>query len=166
VSGVRCQGTISNHQSTIINQQSSITNSQFSITYTTYHKKGMFLKLLIASLLGGILGLERELKGKPGGVKTNALVSLASCAFMIMVIHLNPTEQARVMTGIIQGVGFIGGGLIVKEGTTAKGLTGAAEIWVASSIGLACSLEMWRLAIMILMFAVLILQLTRWTLPK
>ncbi len=116
----------------------------------------MFLKLLIASLLGAILGLERELKGKPGGVKTNALVSLASCAFMIMITHLNPNEQARVMTGIIQGVGFIGGGLIVKEGTTAKGLTGAAEIWVASSIGLACSVEMWRLAIMILIKTLLL----------
>lgn len=74
----------------------------------------MLLKLFISAVFGAILGLERELRHKPGGVKTNALVSMASCAFVLIIQEVDVTETARVMTGIIQGVGFIGGGLILK----------------------------------------------------
>ena len=85
---------------------------------------------------------------------------------MIITDDVDPTQKGRVITGIIQGVGFIGGGLILKEGHTAKGITGAAEIWVAAAIGLACSVAMWRLAITILGVAILILQVLRWCFPK
>ncbi|MBL1209523.1 MgtC/SapB family protein [Geminocystis sp. GBBB08] len=121
----------------------------------------MLFKLLIATILGAILGLERELRHKPGGVKTNALVSMASCAFVLIVNHVDATEIARVMTGIIQGVGFIGGGLILKAGNNARNVTGATEIWVSSAIGLACSVGLWDLALTLLFLSLIILRTMR-----
>lgn len=121
----------------------------------------MLFKLLIAVILGAILGLERELRHKPGGVKTNALVSMASCAFILIIENVDPTEIARVMTGIIQGVGFIGGGLILKAGNNARNVTGATEIWVSSAIGLACSVSLWDLALALLLFSLIILRTMR-----
>ncbi|BAQ62090.1 Mg(2+) transport ATPase protein C [Geminocystis sp. NIES-3708] len=121
----------------------------------------MLFKLLIATILGAILGLERELRHKPGGIKTNALVSMASCAFVLIIDNVDSTEIARVMTGIIQGVGFIGGGLILKAGNNARNVTGATEIWVSSAIGLACSVGLWDLALALLLFSLIILRTMR-----
>lgn len=121
----------------------------------------MLFKLLIAVILGAILGLERELRHKPGGVKTNALVSMASCAFILIIENVDSTEIARVMTGIIQGVGFIGGGLILKAGNNARNVTGATEIWVSSAIGIACSVSLWNLALALLLFSLIILRTMR-----
>lgn len=121
----------------------------------------MLFKLLIAVILGAILGLERELRHKPGGVKTNALVSMASCAFILIIENVDSTEIARVMTGIIQGVGFIGGGLILKAGNNARNVTGATEIWVSSAIGIACSVSLWDLALALLLFSLIILRTMR-----
>lgn len=125
----------------------------------------MLLRLIFAAILGAILGLERELRKKTGGVKTNALVSLASCGFILIVREINSAETARVITGIIQGVGFIGGGLILKAGNTAKNVTGAAEIWVSSAIGIACGVGLWQMAISLLLISLLLLRLTRKYLP-
>ena len=121
----------------------------------------MLFKLLIAVILGAILGLERELRHKPGGVKTNALVSMASCAFILIIENVDSTGVARVMTGIIQGVGFIGGGLILKAGNNARNVTGATEIWVSSAIGIACSVSLWDLALALLLFSLIILRTMR-----
>lgn len=121
----------------------------------------MLFKLFIAAILGAILGLERELRHKPGGVKTNALVSMASCAFVLIIQNVDTAETARVMTGIIQGVGFIGGGLILKAEKNARNVTGATEIWVSSAIGLACSVSLWDLAIALLLFSLIILRVMR-----
>ncbi|WP_373480349.1 MgtC/SapB family protein [Geminocystis sp.] len=118
----------------------------------------MFFNLFIAALLGAILGLERELRHKPGGIKTNALVSMASCAFVLIVKNVDVTETARVMTGIIQGVGFIGGGLILKAEKNAKNVTGATEIWVSSAMGLSCSVGLWDLALSLLLLSLIILK--------
>lgn len=121
----------------------------------------MLFKLFIAVILGAILGLERELRHKPGGVKTNALVSMASCAFVLIIDNVDSAEIPRVMTGIIQGVGFIGGGLILKAGNNARNVTGATEIWVSSAIGLACSVGLWDLALALLLFSLIILRTMR-----
>ncbi|MBF2056346.1 MAG: MgtC/SapB family protein [Cyanobacterium sp. T60_A2020_053] len=126
----------------------------------------VFIKLFLALILGSLLGLERELSNKPGGVKTHGLVALASCGFILIVQEISIMEQARVMTGIIQGVGFIGGGLIVKEGNNAKGLTGAVEIWISSGLGLACAFGLWRIAFNMLFLSLLLLKLMRLSFPK
>ncbi|WP_013334289.1 MgtC/SapB family protein [Gloeothece verrucosa] len=115
------------------------------------------IKLFTATLLGGLLGLNRELTGKYGGFKTNAIVALASSSFVILTSIFEPSEVPRVITGVIQGVGFIGGGLIFKENRTTRGLTGAAEIWLSSALGLACGVGLWPLAVLSLIFALIVL---------
>lgn len=126
----------------------------------------MLLKLFLSAIFGAILGLERELRHKPGGVKTNALVSMASCAFILIIREVDVSETARVMTGIIQGVGFIGGGLILKAEKNARNVTGATEIWVSSAMGLACSVDLWRLALALLLFSLIILRTMRLYFPN
>lgn len=118
-------------------------------------------KIILAFVLGGILGLERELRGKAAGVKTNALVSLASCTFVILGQLIDPSDVNRIIAGIIQGVGFIGAGLIFKEGNSPKGLTGAAEIWVSSCLGTACGIGYELLAVNIVVLTFLLLEMIR-----
>lgn len=108
--------------------------------------------------MGGAIGFERELRGKPAGIKTNALVALAASSIIVLTQALNIAELPRAIAGVVQGVGFIGGGLILKEGRVAKGLTSAAAIWVSAAIGLACGAAQWTLAFSSLLTALLILR--------
>ena len=126
----------------------------------------MIEKILVSAALGGILGLERELRHKPAGIKTNALVAVASCSFLLLADTIDPSEKVRMMTGIVQGVGFIGGGLILKEGPAARGLTTAAAIWVSAALGLACAAKQWKLAVVVLLTTLLVLRGTRLFLRK
>ena len=118
----------------------------------------MIEKLLGAACMGGAIGFERELRGKPAGIKTNALVALAASSIIVLTQALNIAELPRAIAGVVQGVGFIGGGLILKEGRAAKGLTSAAAIWVSAAIGLACGTAQWTLAFSSLLTALLILR--------
>ncbi|MGK7871753.1 MAG: MgtC/SapB family protein [Xenococcaceae cyanobacterium] len=118
----------------------------------------MLEKILGAAAMGGLLGLERELRGKPAGVKTNALVALAASSVVLLTQLVEPDQVVRVMAGVVQGVGFIGGSLILKEGHGARGLTSAAAVWVSAVIGLACGAGQWKLAAASLLSALLILR--------
>ena len=118
----------------------------------------MVEKIIVAAVLGGLLGLERELRGKSAGVKTNALVALASSSFVLLVESLDASQVGRIIPGVIQGVGFIGGGLILREGHAARGLTSAAAVWVSAAIGLACGAGLWKLAAVSLLSALLVLR--------
>ncbi len=100
------------------------------------------LKLLIACLLGGALGLEREITKHPAGLRTHILVAMGSAGFVLLsafVIERMPGmifDPGRVMQGAITGVGFIGAGTIMKEGASIHGITTAASLWVACAVGL------------------------------
>ncbi len=118
----------------------------------------MLEKIVGAAAMGGLLGLERELRGKPAGVKTNALVALAASSVVLLTQSVEPSQVVRVMAAVIQGVGFIGGGLILKEGHGARGLTSAAAVWVSAVIGLACGAGQWKLAVASLLSVLLILR--------
>jgi len=106
-------------------------------------------KLLLASLAGGLVGFERERHGRPAGLRTHLLVALASCLMMIVseafflkyggldadsVVRLDP---ARVAAQIVTGIGFLGAGVILKEGVNVRGLTTAASLWVVAGLGMA-----------------------------
>lgn len=100
-------------------------------------------KLALACVLGGILGLEREMTHHPAGLRTHILVALGSAGFTLTGLFLlapmpgdMATNLSRVMQGVITGMGFIGAGAIMKEGASIHGLTTAASLWVASSVGL------------------------------
>jgi putative Mg2+ transporter-C (MgtC) family protein len=114
----------------------------------------MVAQLALSALLGSVLGLERELRGYPAGLRTHMLVSLGAAAFTIAGIHgvaaFGTVQDAgRVAAQIVTGIGFIGAGTIwrssVKEGVI-RGLTTAASIWVAASIGMLCGFGLYVLA--------------------
>lgn len=107
------------------------------------------IKLLLAALAGGLIGLEREKHGRPAGLRTNLLLCVGACTVMIIseaftlkygftgdqsILRLDP---ARTAAQIVTGIGFLGAGVIIKEGATVRGLTTAATIWVVAGLGMA-----------------------------
>ena len=100
-------------------------------------------KLLLATVLGAIIGAERELGGKAAGLRTNVVICVASALFTILsidafpVIGDGPRDTARVAAQIVSGVGFLGAGALIRDRSGVKGLTTAAEIWLMAAIGMA-----------------------------
>lgn len=104
-------------------------------------------RLGIALLTGTLIGLEREVKGKPAGLRTNMLVSMGAALFVLIPIQLgiaqeNPDSLSRAIAGIINGVGFIGAGTILRS-SKVRGLTSAAAIWVSAALGVAVGCGLW-----------------------
>jgi putative Mg2+ transporter-C (MgtC) family protein len=95
----------------------------------------IFLRVLLAAGLGGFVGVERELRGYPAGVRTMALVALGAALFT--EISLITGTEDRIAAGIVTGVGFLGAGVIFREAYTIKGITTAATVWSAAAIGMA-----------------------------
>lgn len=96
-------------------------------------------RLLVATTLGLLVGLERELAGRPAGLRTHALVALASCGFTVVSASAFPgSDPSRIASGVVAGLGFIGGGTILREeGRGVLGLTTAAGIWATGAVGMA-----------------------------
>jgi len=98
-------------------------------------------RLLVATLLGGIIGLERELSHKAAGLRTNLLICLGSAFFTLLSPVLagdTGANRGQVASNIVQGIGFLGAGLIIHSRSRVSGLTSAASVWVVASIGMAC----------------------------
>ena len=99
-------------------------------------------RLVIALLIGGAVGLEREFKGKPAGMRTNMLICVGSCLIMIISIEIARTavqtsDPGRIAAQVVTGIGFLGAGTIIRSRFHIVGLTTAATIWALSAIGLA-----------------------------
>ena len=115
----------------------------------------MFLKLLLAMVLGGIIGTERSVVAhQPVGTRTFGLVSLGSCLFILVGSYVDVAyigilnfDPMRVAAGVIMGIGFLGGGLIIFRGDALHGATTAAGIWVATAVGMAVAFGMYSLSI-------------------
>ena len=109
-------------------------------------------RLTAAVVLGGLVGLNRDLHHKPSGLRTLAIVSLGASVAMMTVLEGSgqPGEASRVMQGLLTGVGFLGAGVIVHDASTNKvhGLTTAAAIWVTAVVGASCGLGQWPLVSM------------------
>ncbi len=120
------------------------------------------LRLLIAALLGGVLGFEREMKGKAAGVRTHMLVTLGAALFVLIPeqIGVSDADLTRVLQGLVTGVGFLGAGTIVKDHgeKEVKGLTTAAGIWLSAAIGVAAGLGRESTAVLSTVLALLILS--------
>lgn len=101
-------------------------------------------RLAFAAALGAFIGLEREVRGYPAGVRTVALVALGAALFTDISQLLG--EEDRVAAGIVTGIGFIGAGVIFREGYTVRGITTAATIWSAAAIGMAIGRELYLVA--------------------
>lgn len=104
----------------------------------------LFLRLVLACVLGGVIGYERQSRRKSAGLRTNMLVCLGSCLIMILsqdvyleVEGKTNADPARLAAQVVSGIGFLGAGAIMKEGLTVTGLTTAACLWVVAGVGLA-----------------------------
>jgi putative Mg2+ transporter-C (MgtC) family protein len=123
----------------------------------------VLLRLAIATLIGCVLGLNRELHGKPAGMRTHALVSLGACLISVVSIEIvNPGQMdavLRVVQGIMAGIGFLGGGVILRDDShqSVHGLTTAASVWVVASLGIACGTGQWLTALIALCLTLFVL---------
>ncbi len=129
----------------------------------------VIFRLCIALLTGGIIGWEREIRGKPAGLRTHMLVSLGSALFTIIPLQTGELQTSadafsRVIQGIATGVGFLGAGEIVRQSSQPseqleiKGLTSAAAIWVSAGLGIAAGCGLWQLALIGSVLAFLVLK--------
>lgn len=105
----------------------------------------VLIRILAAVLFGFGLGLERELTNKHAGLRTHILVCMGSCVFTVLSVSAFPAavigshgDPARIAAQVLTGIGFIGGGTVLRHGSSVYGLTTAATLWVAAAIGMAC----------------------------
>lgn len=104
--------------------------------------------LIIAAFLSMIVGLDRERRDRPAGLRTHMLVGIGACLFTILSIHAFPSgDPGRVASQIIPGIGFLGAGAILKQRRDVTGLTTAASIWSTAAIGMAVGSGAWLLAL-------------------
>jgi len=101
----------------------------------------------IAFIIGAVLGLEREFRSKPAGFRTMILICVGSCLYTILSQESNTISPDRIASNIVTGIGFIGAGVIFKEGISVNGLTTAALIWVTAALGMAVGYKNYPLAI-------------------
>lgn len=110
----------------------------------------LITRLVIAGLLGAVIGLEREFRAKEAGVRTHFIVALGSALFMIISQYAFGDKQhdaARVAAQVVSGIGFIGAGVIIFQRNVVRGVTTAAGLWVAAAIGMACGDGMYAVAL-------------------
>jgi len=136
------------------------------------------ISLFSAVVLGFALGLERELTNKQAGLRTHIFVCLGSCVFTLLSIHGFPTfalgdnvivdqatgvrDTARIAAQIVTGIGFIGAGTVMKNGSSVHGLTTASTLWIAAGIGMACGAGKYDIAIVATILSVLVLICIKW----
>jgi len=132
----------------------------------------MVLRLLAALLAGAMIGYERSYHGRPAGFRTHALVCMASSVLMLVTVYeaqwvraaaesirLDPTRMAQ---GIMTGIGFLGAGVIIKEGLSVRGLTTAASIWITAAIGVLAGIGLYFPLAVSVLLTLGVLSLFRW----
>ncbi|MEG4496807.1 MgtC/SapB family protein [Microcoleus sp. F10-C6] len=136
------------------------------------HGLGILLRLCLAMFVGGIIGWERQLRHKPAGLRTHMLVSMGSALFVLipLAIDKNGNEREaieRVIQGIAAGVGFLGGGEILRQNqqeigkVEVHGLTSAAAIWVSAALGTAAGCGLWQLALIGALMSLFVLRVIK-----
>lgn len=146
------------------------------LTFCTTFNLDIIMRVIAAICLGFLIGFEREITNKYAGLRTHILVCLGACCFTIISIYgfpelvdwqiegYNPTgvrDTARVAAQVVTGIGFIGAGTVLRNGPTVFGLTTAATLFMAASIGMACGSGMYLLAIVSTILSVAVLTLIR-----
>ena len=106
------------------------------------------LDLITALLLGGVIGFERQWRQRLAGLRTNTLVSLGAAIFVVFEGQFTDTSPTRVAAQVVTGIGFLGAGVIWKEGVNVRGLNTAATLWCSAAVGLLAGAGYWRHAIL------------------
>jgi len=144
-----------------------------SLSDLSEHVSTILLHLGAAWLAGAVIGLERTIHGRPAGFRTHALVCLASSLLMLVFtyqwdwitgipVETIRTDPTRMAQGIMTGIGFLGAGVIFKEGITVRGLTTAASIWTTAAIGILFGIGFWLPAIVATLAVLGTLSAFRW----
>lgn len=130
------------------------------------------LRLVMAVILGGIIGLERELSARPAGLRTHMMIALAACLLTLVTFEMlkipslsgavEKSDPLRLIEAVTAGVAFLAAGTIFTSKGQVNGLTTGAGMWLAGAIGLACGMGQLQLAGMVTVLAVLILALVGW----
>lgn len=130
-------------------------------------------KLLLSAILGGMIGLEREIHGRPAGFRTHLLVSIGACLYVITSVHFytvygnfsgtvaTGVDPGRVAAQVVAGIGFLGAGAIIREKSSVRGLTTAACLWVAAAIGVACGVGLFGISLAVTVMALISLLLLK-----
>jgi putative Mg2+ transporter-C (MgtC) family protein len=131
----------------------------------------LFSRLFLSLLLGGIIGWDRELRNKPAGLRTHMLVSFASALFVMVPIALGAVSDgdsiARVIQGVAAGIGFLGGGEIVRtsgeqsDAIRVRGLTSAAAIWASAAVGVTAGCGLWQLGLISALLCFVVLKVIK-----
>ena len=121
----------------------------------------ILLRLVIAVIAGGFIGLEREVVHKPAGIRTHMLVCLGAALFVLVTLETLPNETARIIAGIATGIGFLGAGTIFRSKSEVHGLTTAASIWAVAGVGIAIGLGYYLMTIIAVALILIILQLNK-----
>jgi putative Mg2+ transporter-C (MgtC) family protein len=111
----------------------------------------------VAFIIGAIIGIEREFRSKPAGFRTMILICVGSCLYTILSKESNSNSPDRIASNIVTGIGFIGAGVIFKEGISVNGLTTAALIWITAALGMAVGYHNYPIAIVVAAMVVIAL---------
>ncbi len=130
-----------------------ILQSYFELQPTTVT---FVIDLLVAIALGTIIGIERESRGKDAGISTHSFVISGAMLFTFMSMTVDPASQSRIAAQVVTGIGFLGAGLILKDGPKVRNLTTAASIWFGGAIGMAIGFGYLQIAVIAALASVLI----------
>ncbi|MBR1908763.1 MgtC/SapB family protein [bacterium] len=136
------------------------------------------ISLITSIILGFAIGLERELTNKQAGLRTHIFVCLGSCVFTLLSIYGFPTfasgdnviisqatgvrDTARIAAQIVTGIGFIGAGTVMKNGSSVHGLTTASTLWIAAAVGMACGTGRFDIAVIASVLSIVVLIFIKW----
>ena len=120
----------------------------------------LIVRLVIAGLLGGLIGVERMFRAKEAGLRTHFIVALGSALFMIISQYAfeGQFDRARVAAQVVSGIGFLGAGVIIFQKNVVRGITTAAGLWVVAAIGLSCGAAMYSVAVATTLLVILVLE--------
>jgi putative Mg2+ transporter-C (MgtC) family protein len=132
----------------------------------------ILLRIVLGTALGAAIGLERDLHGRPAGLRTHAIVALASATFMVVSTRfasyqhyaagdLVEVDASRIAASVVSGIGFLGAGAILRTGLTVRGLTTAASLWLVAALGMTAGAGMYVVAVFVTVLGLLTLTLLR-----
>lgn len=121
----------------------------------------IFTRVVIAFLLGALIGWERERHGSSAGIRTYGAIALGACVFGVLSISVPGADPSRIAAQIVTGIGFLGGGVIFRQDNYVSGLTTAATLWATAAVGLAVSFGLYLVSLLTAMLIYLLLYLPR-----
>jgi putative Mg2+ transporter-C (MgtC) family protein len=120
-----------------------------------------FINVLICLLLGYLIGGERELRGKDAGISTHTLVMTGAMLFTFLSLLVDPQSTSRIAAQVVTGIGFLGAGLILKDGASVRNLTTAASLWMVAAIGMAVGYGFYQVALISGLVAAMVPRIRR-----